>query len=215
MNLTEKNKFVFSCVLYKISKYQTGFSIFVSMNKPLLVIITGMPASGKTTLAHQLSKETRLPLLSRDELKEGYINTAGISHNEVHNSVAIHIYKSFFETAELLLSKEISIIVEAAFQDKLWRPKLTALSSKAAIKIIICKIDPRLANERFTNRLSNDPGREKYHGDNSFNSLQKNNAWAEKYDPVKMDVPTLEVDTTENYKPSLEKIIQFIGSKNT
>jgi predicted kinase len=185
------------------------------MNKPLLVVITGMPASGKSTLAHLLSKETRLPLLSRDELKEGYINTAGISHNQVPDSVAIHIYESFFETAELLLSKEISIIVEAAFQDKLWRPKLAALSVRAAIKIIICKVNPALASERFANRLSNDPGREKYHGDTSFNSLQKNNAWAEKYEPVKMDVPTLEVDTTDNYKPSLEKIIQFIGSKNT
>jgi len=184
------------------------------MNKPLLIVFTGMPASGKSTLARLLSKETRCPLLSRDELKEGYTNTLGIPHSEMDNSVAMHIYESFFEAAELLLSKGISIIIEAAFQDKLWRPKLLALSHKAAIKIIICKTIPGRVKERFTNRLLNDPGREKYHGDSLWHSTKERNGWPEEYEPVKMDVPLLEVDTSQNYQPGLQEIIQFIGLKN-
>jgi dephospho-CoA kinase len=45
------------------------------MNKPLLIVITGRPSSGKTTLACIISKEIKCPVVSRDELKEGYINT--------------------------------------------------------------------------------------------------------------------------------------------
>jgi len=45
------------------------------MIKPLLIVVTGRPASGKTTLSRILSAEIKCPLLSRDEFKEGYINT--------------------------------------------------------------------------------------------------------------------------------------------
>lgn len=66
-------------------------------NKPLLIVITGRPASGKTTLAHVLSKEVKFPLLSRDELKEGYINATGVHHNQTDNSVDWIFMRHFFK----------------------------------------------------------------------------------------------------------------------
>lgn len=190
--------------------------VYTKMNKPLLVVVTGRPASGKTTLAHILTKEIKFPLLSRDELKEGYINTANIQHSQLDNSVALHIYDTFFQAIDLLISKDISIIVEAAFQDKLWKPKLLNLSDKAEIKIIICKTIPDLARIRFTNRLLNDPEREKYHGDKSLNLVKEQGGLlTENYEPVNVDVPTLEVDTTENYNPDIKEIIRFIKQKNS
>ena len=109
------------------------------MKKPLLVVITGMPASGKTTLAHLIAEKTHCPLLSRDELKEGYINTTGVRHAQLNDDSAKHIYEAFFDTIGLLISRKISLVIEAAFQDKLWKPKLSILQSGADIKIVICK----------------------------------------------------------------------------
>ncbi len=43
-------------------------------NQPKCIIVTGRPASGKTTLAWILVKKLNLPLISRDALKEGYVN---------------------------------------------------------------------------------------------------------------------------------------------
>lgn len=183
------------------------------MKKPLLLVVTGMPASGKTTLAHLLAKETLCPLISRDELKEGYTNTLGIPHHQMDKSVAMHIYESFFEVAGLLLSKGISVIIEAAFQHKLWKPKLSDLSARAEIKIIICTTSSELAKSRFKDRLKNDPEREKYHGDSSLYSTKKQNKKQEKYEPVKMSFPVLEVDTSDDYSPGLKEIIRFIRQK--
>src|SRR5664279_5531543 len=104
------------------------------MNKPLLIVITGRPASGKTTFAHILSRQIKLPLFSRDELKEGYINTSDLHHNHLDNSVDLQIYETFFQTIELLITKGVSIIAEAAFQHKLWEPKLSGLLDKADIR---------------------------------------------------------------------------------
>jgi predicted kinase len=40
------------------------------MNIPLLVIVSGPPCSGKTTLARWLAKELALPLIAKDNIKE-------------------------------------------------------------------------------------------------------------------------------------------------
>lgn len=181
------------------------------MNKPLLIVVTGSPASGKTTLAHILAGKINCPVISRDEFKEGYINTLNLSHAESDSSVDLHVYNTFFEAIDLLISKGISIIIEAAFQDKLWRPKLLSLSDKAALKIIICKTNTDLISFRFANRLSNDPGREKFHGDRSISlSKEKFTMLIENYKPVTIDASTLQVNTTESYDPNIEEIINFI-----
>lgn len=182
------------------------------MNKPLLVVVTGSPASGKTTLAHILADRIHCPLLSRDELKEGYVNTLRLSHSQLDNLADLHVYHTFFEAIDLLISKGISIIAEAAFQDKLWRPKLLNLSGRAEIKIIICRSNPDVVKSRFADRFSNNPDREKYHGDRSI-SLSKFKSLTENYQPVNIDVPTLQIDTTNGYSPDTEEIINFIGQK--
>ena len=51
------------------------------MNKPLLLVVTGRPGSGKTTLAKKLGEKAYLPVISRDEIKEGYLQTLRISHD--------------------------------------------------------------------------------------------------------------------------------------
>jgi predicted kinase len=187
--------------------------VLKKMNKPLLVVVTGRPASGKTTLAHILTNELKCPLLSRDELKEGYLNTAGTQHSQLDQAVTWHIYDTFFEAIDLLLSKGISIIVEAAFQDKSWKPKLLNLVDKAVIKIIVCNLAEDIAESRFASRLLDDPNRVKFHGDNLVK--EQKGVLTETYEPPQMDVPILEVDTNENWKPTVKEIISFIKQQNS
>ena len=185
------------------------------MEKPFLIVITGRPASGKTTLAKILSQEIKCPLLSRDAFKEGYVNTVKLNHVQLGNAVNLNIYETFFKAVELLISNRISVIIEAAFQDKLWKPKLLSLSDRAEIKIIICNTSPDIAKTRFADRLLNDPDRNKFHGDKFLNSgKERDRLMTDHYDPVNIDAPTLEVDTTENYNPGLGEIISFIKKIN-
>lgn len=181
------------------------------MKKPLLIVITGPPASGKSTLAKLLAQQVHLPVLSRDELKEGYLQTLNQSHSEAGENIGIHIYESFFQIAELFVSKNISVIMEAAFQDKLWRPKLEPLLEKVDIKIIVCKTKTELIQDRFLKRAASDAGREKFHGDETMNKEQFD-LLTSKYQPPTLNVPTLFVDTTENYNPSIKRMIEFVSN---
>lgn len=180
------------------------------MTKPLLIVVTGRPASGKTTLSHILSKEIKCPLLSRDQLKEGYLNSHRSHHNDLSPTALQDVYKAFFQTIELLLSHKISLVAEAAFQDKLWQPALNPLIQLAEIRIIVCEIAPDLAWTRFTSRLAADPGREKFHGDSAELSQHPDKSLISIYQAPNLPVPTLTVDTTDQYTPDIGTITKFI-----
>ena len=176
--------------------------------KPKLVIITGRPGSGKSTLAHLIAKEIRCPLISRDEIKEGYINTVKTEHNKLLKEENKKVFNTFFNIIEQLLDNDITIIAEAAFQHKLWIQKYDILKQKSNIKVIICRIDPKFANKRYLERKERDPLREYFHGDPVI-SIEND----EPYENIKIPEPTLEVETTDNYNPNLSRIKSFINDE--
>ncbi|MBS1664554.1 MAG: AAA family ATPase [Bacteroidetes bacterium] len=172
----------------------------------MLIVITGRPASGKSTLAVLLSERLNLPLLSRDRLKEGYL----ITHPQPGAQTDLHIYETFFKTIDLFLSNGISLIAEAAFQHKLWAPKLTPLLTKTDVKIVICETPPSLSKSRFETRRLNNPSRKTFHGENSSGAAD---TLIENYENLHLDAPILHVDTSNQYKPTLEEIIAFLKNK--
>jgi len=188
--------------------WKTDYDI---MEKPLLIVITGRPASGKTSLAHLLATEIKCPLISRDELKEGYVNTMRLAHHQLNEKANSDIYETFLGVINLLISRKISIVIEAAFQHKLWEPLLAKLLNKAEARIIICKIPLEIAKERFYKRILEQPERKKYHDDVT---IEHTVLLTEDYEMINIPLPTLEVDTTDKYNPDLKGIVNFIRSGN-
>lgn len=178
---------------------------------PSLIIVTGRPASGKTTLAHSLARKIRCPIISRDEIKEGLINTVK-TDEKIEDRTKWQVYNTFFEVIELLLTNSITLIAEAAFQHKLWIPKLELLESIAEIKIVYCRIDPESARLRFIQRGLSDPQRVFFHGDKAVQPA-KGILPISNYNPPIMNVPTLTVNTSDGYEPKIAEIVSFIHNR--
>jgi predicted kinase len=182
---------------------------------PSLIVVTGRPGSGKTSLAHALARAVRCPAICRDEIKEGFVNTAGQSSEiaKPGDDVAWRVYETFFDTLTLLLSRRITLVAEAAFQHKLWAPKLQPLRDIARIRIVVCAVDPELARARHIERGRADPARERFHDDRAlqaaWESQRERELPIEDYDPPHLDVPTLTVDTSDGYRPAFEAIVSF------
>jgi adenylate kinase family enzyme len=179
---------------------------------PILIVITGRPGSGKTTLARTLARTIRCPIISRDEIKEGLVNTLKNSEILFEADLNGDVYNTFFETIEFLLRKNITLVSEAAFQHKLWTPKLNSLKKIAQIKLICCSVNSQLAKSRFIQRGLEDPERAYFHDDWSIQKTKEGtDPLNSSYEPPKLSVPTLIVDTSENYQPIFEEIVAFVN----
>lgn len=184
--------------------------------KPVLIVVTGRPGSGKTTLCERISREWCLPLVSRDRIKEGFVHTQQKSHDQLPEDGNLIATNTFFGTLDYLLNRDISCIAEAAFQHKLWAERLPTLEKKAQIHIVICHVDAQTALNRFLDRGLNDAARLRFHGDKGVRMMQEGCVpQVSAYDEPHMRLPTYRVDTTQGYRPSLETLKQSIFSPCT
>ena len=167
--------------------------------RPSLVVVTGRPGSGKTTLAHALARAVRCPLICRDEIKEGFLlanATAGADDAVVTRIV----FDAFFGTIALLLHHRVTLVAEAAFQHNVWALKLQPLREIASVRVIICHVDAGIAHARRIARAEADPARARFHAPLDAVAV---------YEAPRLDVATLTVDTSEHYRPSFEDIVAF------
>lgn len=177
----------------------------------MLIVVTGRPGSGKTTLAHRLAQAVRCPAICRDEFKEGFVNTTG-NRGRPGDAVAWAIYEAFFEVIELMLRRQITLIAEAAFQHKLWMPKLTHVMQFSNVRIIHCTVDAQVARQRFIERGFADPKRTMFHDDRAVQAaMEGQDLPLGTYQPPRLDVPTLIVDTSDGYSFALDEMVNFIG----
>ncbi|MEY9936847.1 AAA family ATPase [Streptacidiphilus sp. MAP5-3] len=175
------------------------------MGRPTLVAVSGPPGAGKTTLAHALSDALGWPAVCRDEIKEN-LAAAGA---EPADQVDLKTLETFFRTLAELLKSGRSLVAEAAFQDRLWRPGLEPLADLASIRIVRCVVDPEFARVRVARRSVEVPSRA-VHGDaDLLRRIAEGERPIESWVPIALDVPCLVVDTTQGWKPSLDRIVAF------
>ena len=100
------------------------------MNKtPKCVIVMGRPGAGKTTLSKELAQRLWMPVVSRDEIKEGYVNTFGVQHDQLPSETNRVVSDFFFEVVNQYLTNKVSVIIEAAFQHRVWQPKMPEIAT--------------------------------------------------------------------------------------
>ena len=175
--------------------------------RPVLIIVTGRPGAGKSTLAHRLSRQWHLPLISRDAIKEGYLRTAGKGHALLPESNRA-ASEAFFAMAALAVERGVSCVAEAAFQHRVWAERLPALAERAHVYLLICRVEADLALERFRARGAGDPSRAWFHGDEAQGA-----SLIAAYEEPHLPLPTYGVDTSCGYTPPLEWLEERILGK--
>ncbi|GAA3456246.1 AAA family ATPase [Dactylosporangium matsuzakiense] len=179
------------------------------VQQPTLVVVSGPPGAGKTTLAHRLARRIGCPAICRDEIKEGMVHAAGEFVAGPSDPLTMRTLPVFFQVLELLLRAGVTTVAEAAFQDRVWRPHLQPLADLATIRVVHCRVTAETARARIRKRREDDPTR-RAHGDSPRSDSEAHASTHNGFDRVRLDVPQLEVDTTADYRPTLDEIAAFV-----
>ena len=171
------------------------------MGPPTLIVVSGPAGAGKTTLAHALALTVGCPAVCRDEIKEGMVLAVDGFEAAPGDALTRQASAVFFEILRTLLSTGTTLVAEAAFQDHVWRPYLEQLDELAGIRAIRCRVDPGIGFRRVANRP-----RRPAHADAS---VVRDPTYYERFAPLSMAVPTIDVDTSDGYIPAIDKIAAF------
>jgi predicted kinase len=172
------------------------------LGRPALVLVTGPAGSGKTTLAYAVGAALGCPVVSRDAIKEGMVAAEPGFVPAIRDPLTLRTYDTFFANLDLLLRSEVTTVAEAAFQHRLWTEGLGRLDGRADLRVVRCRVGAVEARARMLRRRTEQPTR-------AAHADLEHLAAAAAFTPLALDVPTLEVDTSDGYRPDLSDVLAF------
>lgn len=81
------------------------------------ILIAGMPASGKSTIARYLAEKLEIPMISKDSLKEIMFDEIGFGSREEKNKLGRASMKIMYHIAEQMMQVKAPFILENNFED--------------------------------------------------------------------------------------------------
>lgn len=182
-----------------------------NMKKPLIIIISGPPGSGKTTLAKKISEHFQLPLIVRDEIKESMFDTLGIRDRDWSEKLGMASYDLLYYFSDILLSQKIPFIMESNFKPEFANQKFLEMRKKHEFESfqIHCHAPLEILLERFKKRAASDQ-RHPGHGDENHHGEFKEKMSKSEHGALSIGGGILELETTEFNVIDVDQVYEAI-----
>ena len=159
------------------------------MDEPLLVVVTGPPAAGKTTIARELAARLRLPLIAKDTIKEALFDGLGTGDLAWSQRLGEATYLTILALVEESVTAGASLVLEANFI-RGGESRLAALPVRFVQ--LHCSAPLELLVERYGCRKRH-PG----HVDSERIDALREAVATGRHEPLDLPAETVRIDTTE------------------
>jgi predicted kinase len=165
---------------------------------PAVIIITGLPCTGKTTLGQWLANQLRFPFIHKDGIKEILFEQLGWSDREWSRQLGLASSELLYYFVDAQLAAGCSLVVESNFDPTFATPRFRALQARYPFLLIQvhCKADGEVLFRRFQAR-SESSERHPGHVDQQNYAEFERVLLAGISESLPLDGPVLEIDTTE------------------
>jgi predicted kinase len=170
---------------------------------PLLVLVSGSPASGKTTLARRLASDLLIPLLSKDTIKEALGDLLEVNSVERSKKVGRVSVEVLYALIREQLDLGVAVVVDHVFRPDFAAEVLPLVECSTAV-IVHCQAPDEMLTQRTLDR----DARGERHAVH-FERERMPFDWSG-HAPMELDVPTLLVDTSDGYRPDYPTIVSFV-----
>jgi predicted kinase len=133
---------------------------------PLVVIVSGPPGAGKTTIARELAGRLPLPLIAKDDIKESLGDSLGSSDLAWSQKLGAATWDLLFVLYERLLAGGASFIAESNFSKDPHHDRFSALARRYPFLPfeVHCTASAATLAERFRGRQARGERHHVHHG---------------------------------------------------
>jgi len=174
--------------------------------RPTLIIITGHPGSGKTSIAKQLSDHYRIPYISKDALKERVFDGLGSKDKEWSLQVSGVAHRIMDDMAGQILKSGSSVIVESNFKADVDSDRFANLAETYHVPCmqILCSADGDILFQRWNERIQTGERHEGHVEEISLEQIHQDLSLPY----PKLDLPgkLIELDTSDFSKLTLPEL---------
>ena len=188
------------------------------MSHSSVIIINGMPCTGKTFLAAFLAKRLAVPLITKDGIKEALFEALGYSDLTWSRSLGKASFVLIYHFAEVELEAGRSIIIEGNFHAEAAGVEFGRLQRTYGFSAlqILCTTEPAALLERFRERSVSDerhPGHLDAQLYDDFGATVDKGEWP----PIPIEGELIRLDTTNfaniDYETLARRVAGFLAGE--
>lgn len=118
-----------------------------------LIIIAGMPATGKSTVAGKIGKALAMPILEKDDIKEEMFDTIGYADLTQKRALDAAATNILLRNTEVLLKSGVSLIMVNNF-DSAMAPTVQSMIDRCGCRCVTVFLsgDPEVLYQRYVER---------------------------------------------------------------
>lgn len=187
-------------------------SAFKSNQLPFVILVSGLPCTGKTTIATKIAQHFDLPFIMKDDIKERLFDTVGSGDWKISKTLSYATFSILDYVVESMLEANTSFIVEGNFSsDKVLKTFSDYQQRHAFQSVAIeCQTEGTVLLERFRKRTESGERHPGHMDRMLIDEMEDDLLRGRPEDSVRHPGQTIKVDTTHFEEVDIEAVIKKI-----